>query len=369
MWKRYLADLQTILNLFERHSVALVSVTQFLDSSNTYGRLVLNLITSFAQYERELIGERIREKRAATRRQGIWHGNTPPLGYTLVGQRVVIEPKEAKQVKAIFTDFASQRPVTGLLQEWADRGIKTKRWRTQSGQSRGGRAFERNSLYALLNNRVYLGELFYDNAWRTADHEPIISPELWASTHALMKSRARRKGVSSTHTQEHHFLLKGLIVGLDGRAMTPWLSSPYKGRRYPYYVPQKDIASGAGKSGLPRLAAHQVHRVVWHHLRTSLRDPEDWFKGLPPALTAHPTFERHLIADRLRNLESVIDLLFPELKTRLFRQLVQQVVVEKRTLLVRVSTKGIIDLILELLDEDYLKALELKFEKKRNDVE
>ncbi|NDH36070.1 MAG: recombinase family protein, partial [Betaproteobacteria bacterium] len=109
--------------LFEQHGVALVSVTQSLDTTDLHGRLALNLLTSFAQFERELIGERSREKRAATRRQGVWYGNAPPLGYTLVRQRLVVDPKEAEVVRSIFTGFVEQDAVTALIKDLADRGI------------------------------------------------------------------------------------------------------------------------------------------------------------------------------------------------------------------------------------------------------
>ncbi|NBP39952.1 MAG: recombinase family protein [Betaproteobacteria bacterium] len=355
---RHVGDLQTLLTLFEQHGVAVASVTEFINSDTQYGRLTLNLLTSFAQFERELIGERIRDKRAATRRQELWHGSAAPLGYVLVRQRLVMDPREASQVRLIFSGFVSQRSVTALLQDLTDRGIKTKRWHTKTGKARGGRPFDRNALYTLLNNRIYIGEFFYDNAWHKADHDPVVSPELWAQVHALMKSRARRTGVSSTPSDEHAFALKGLIVGADGRAMTPWLSSAYKGRRYAYYIPQREIASGAGKSGLPRLAANKIHAAVWDHLRTCLRDPEPWFKGLPSALTEHPTFSIPLIAERLRRLEAVIGWLFPMYKTRLLRQLIEKVTVDKHSFVIRVSLQGVFDLMRELLDESYIKALQ-----------
>lgn len=146
-------------------------------------------------------------------------------------------------------------------------------------------------------------------------------------------------------------------MGSDGRAITPTLSSSYRGRRYAYYVPQQDIAVGAGASGLPRLAAGKLHTSVWAHLRSCLRDPEPWFEALPPALTEHPTFDRQLMAKRLRDFEAMLDQVFPAHQTRVFRQLIEQVVVGKTDIAVRVSVKGIFDLMLELLDERYLEEL------------
>ncbi len=354
---RHLGDLQKLMALFEHHGVALVSVTQSLNTTDLHGRLALNLLTSFAQFERELIGERSREKRAATRRQGVWYGNAPPLGYNLVRQRLVVNPKEAEVVRDIFTGFVDQSAVTALIKDLADRGVKTKRWKTQAGQSRGGRPFDRNALYKVLNNRAYIGELYYDDAWHTSDHEAIVSAELWDKVHDLMDSRARRTGVNNTPTPDCLFMLKGLFVDTCGRAMWPCLSSAYKKRRYSYYVSQGDIAVGAGTSGVPRIATRKIHAVVWAYLRDGLRNPQTWFDGLPPALTSHPTFDRQLMAARLRKLEAVIDILFPVNQTALMRQLVEQVIVDKKHCTVRVSAKGLFDLMLDLLDESYLTQL------------
>ena len=357
---RHLGDLQQIMAVFEQHDVALVCVTQSLDTSSPQGRLTLHLLTSFAQFERELTGERIREKRAANRRQGVWFGSSPPLGYVLVRQRLVVDPKEAGIVRDIFTRFVTQSSVTNLLDDLAERGIKTKRWKTKAGQSKGGRVFDRNALYKLLNNRIYIGEIFYDNDWHVGDFEPIVPPELWAQAHALLKSRARRTGVSNTPSREHHFLLKGLLVGTDGRSFTPCLSSGYRGRHYAYYVPQKEISVGAGKSGLPRIPVRKIHAAVWSYLRSCLRNPDPWFEALPDALTQHPVFDRGLVAARLRNLEAAIDLLFPLHQARIFRQLIEQVVVGKDSYVVRVSIKGVFDLMSELLDENYLAQLKAR---------
>ncbi len=354
---RHLGDLQKLMELFEHHGIALVSVTQSLDTTDLHGRLALNLLTSFAQFERELIGERSREKRAATRRQGVWYGNAPPLGYDLVRQRLVVNPKEAEVVRDIFAGFVDQSAVTALIKDLADRGVKTKRWKTQAGLPRGGRPFDRNALYKVLNNRAYIGELYYDDAWHASDHEAMVSAELWTKVHDLMESRARRTGVNNTPTPDSIFLLKGLIVDASGRAMSPSLSSGYKGRHYSYYVSQSDIAVGAGTSGVPRIATRKIHAAVWAYLREGLRNPQPWFDALPTKLTSHPSFNRQIMAARLSQVEAAIDKLLPANQMALLRQLVEQVVVNKKDLTVRVSAKGLFDLMLELLDESYLTQL------------
>lgn len=355
---RHTGDLQRMMDLFERHNVALVSVTESLHTAHPTGRLIINLLTSFAQFERELVGDRIRESRAATRRQGFWYGSASPLGYVVVQQKLVVDVEESAVVHDIFARFLTQASVTALIQELADRGIRTKRWRTKAGNLKGGAMFNKNALYKLLNNRVYLGELFYDDQWHASSHEGIIDRDLWNQVHALMASRARRAGVrNQPQSNEDTLWLKGRVFGTDGHAMTPWLSSSRRGRHYPYYVPQQDIALGAGKSGLPRLPAGELHAVVAAHLRECFRDPAPWFAALPPALTQRADFDLALITRRLQRLDQTFDLLFPGLQRRLFRQLVDRVVVGTDQLVVQIRSQGILDLLAELLGQDAWEAI------------
>ena len=346
---RHMGDFNALMQDFERHGVALVSVTQSIDTSGPQGRLTLNLLTSFAQFEREIAGERGREKRAASRRQGVWQGGAPPLGYGLTQQRLVVEPVEAKTVRNIFERFLQQPSVTTLIQELSEQGVKTKAWHTKAGLLRGGRTFDKNVLYKLLNNRIYLGELFYDDAWHASSHQPLIEEALWDEVHELMASRARRTGVLNRGSPEWQFPLKGLVFGEDGRSMTPWFSSKQRGRRLGYYIPQKEITVGAGASGLPRLSAHRLHTQVLDHLYENFRDPAQWLAALPQSLTEHPTFDHELISERLRETASVSGHFALRGQAQLIRLLVEQVVVGPNDILVRVSAKGVFELICDLM--------------------
>jgi len=346
---RHMGDFNALMQDFERHGVALVSVTQSIDTSGPQGRLTLNLLTSFAQFEREIAGERGREKRAASRRQGVWQGGAPPLGYGLAQQRLVEEPAEAKTVRNIFERFLLQPSVTALIQELSEQGVKTKAWNTKAGLLRGGRTFDKNVLYKLLNNRMYLGELFYDDAWHASSHKPLIEQALWDEVHELMASRARRTGVLNRKSPEWQFPLKGLVFGEDGRSMTPWFSSKQRGRQLGYYIPQKEISVGAGASGLPRLSAYHLHAQVMEHLYENFRDPSQWLAALPKSLTDHPTFDQALITERLRETARVSDLFSLPTKAQLIRLLVERVVVGPNDFLVRISAKGVFELICDLI--------------------
>lgn len=206
-------------------------------------------------------------------------------------------------MQELFSRYASQESVTALIRDLDERGVRTKQWLTRTGKQRGGRPFNRNAIYVLLKNRVYLGEVFFDGAWLQGGHDPIIDGALWVQVQALLENRSRRGDTRADTENDTIFMLKGRIFGADGRAMSPWLSSAYKGRKYAYYIPQREIAEGAGASGLPRLQAANLNDQVWIYLRRCLADPSWLLEYLPAELTAHAEFDASLVVHQLMNLE------------------------------------------------------------------
>ncbi|WP_425311644.1 recombinase family protein [Marinagarivorans algicola] len=182
-----------------------------------------------------MVGQRVKEKRAATLESGCWQGTSCPLGYVVKDDRLVVDQVESKVVQEIFTRYANEESVTAILNDLNARGVNTKRWRTRAGKLKGGKTFNRNAIYTLLKNRVYLGEVFYDDAWRDGAHEPIIDRDLWNKVTVLLDARSRRGESRPSSDEGSIFMLRGRVFGADGRAMSPWLSSAYKGRKYAYY--------------------------------------------------------------------------------------------------------------------------------------
>jgi len=178
---RSMMDFVKLLELFDQHGVALVSVTQHLNSQDATGRLSINTLISFAQFEREITGERIRDKIKATRRKGLWAGSIPPLGYEVRNQHLLIKKTEADLVRRIFKRFVAIGSITELLKVLKNDEVTTKQWITQMGKIRGGHAIDKTYIYKVLNNRIYLGELLYDDAWHEGIHSPIIPIALWHS--------------------------------------------------------------------------------------------------------------------------------------------------------------------------------------------
>src|SRR5688572_16503467 len=176
---RSLADFAKIVELFERQGVSFVSVTQQFNTTSSMGRLTLNVLLSFAQFEREVTGERIRDKIAASRRKGLWMGGNVPLGYDAVDRKLVVNIVEAELVRRIYGRYAELRCVT-RLKAWLDaEGLRSKLRVRADGRASGGLPFERGALYALLQNRVYIGEAVHKGAAYPGDHAPIIDRALW----------------------------------------------------------------------------------------------------------------------------------------------------------------------------------------------
>ncbi len=236
---RALADFAKIVEVFDAKSVSFVSVTQQFNTTSSMGRLTLNVLLSFAQFEREVTGERIRDKIAASKRKGMWMGGNVPLGYAARDRSLAIEPEEAatvRQVYDLYRDLGNVR----LVQVEADRlGLVSKRRPRPDGRVLGGVGFTRGALYKLLSNPVYAGDIVHRDKRHRGLHAPIIAPEAWEAVQRQLTSNAvRARGQGSATSPS---LLAGLIVDEDGAPLTPTHANK-KGRRYRYYVSRTLVA-------------------------------------------------------------------------------------------------------------------------------
>lgn len=230
---RSLFDLtDVLLPLLRLKCVELVSVTQQIDTHSPNGRLSLNLLTSFAEFERETIGERTRDKLSATRRQGRWQGSGTPLGYDVdFDQRLVVNKSDASLVREIFRRYVASETMADLM-AWIERQkVKTKKWITCDGKPRGGRPMDRTTLYRMFGNRMYIGEALFDGEWHSGIYPPIIDLDLWRAVQEKLAQRARRKGVPNQGRSELEFPLSNRLFWHDGRPYTLFKSSlRYKGQ-------------------------------------------------------------------------------------------------------------------------------------------
>ncbi len=344
---RSLADFSKMVEVFERQGVSFVSVTQQFNTTTSMGRLMLNVLLSFAQFEREVTGERIRDKIAASKRKGMWMGGIPPLGYDVENRRLVPNPKEAKLIKQIFQRFVELGSGTMLVKELKLEGVTSKAWTTQDGKVRDGKPIDKSLIYKLLNNRTYLGELRHREQWYPAEHLPLIDREIWENVQAILASNSRVRGNNTRATVP--YLLKGIVFGHDGRALSPWHTTKKNGRRYRYYVPQRDVKEHAGASGLPRLPAGELESAVMDQLRGILRSPALLPDIVPKALALDATLDEAKVTVAMTKLDAIWEQLFPAEQTRIVRLLVEKVIVSPSDMEVRLRSNGIEQMVRELL--------------------
>jgi DNA invertase Pin-like site-specific DNA recombinase len=280
---RSLTDFAKIVEALDARGVSFVSVTQQFNTTTSMGRLTLNVLLSFAQFEREVTGERIRDKIAASKRKGMWMGGRVPLGYDLEGRKLVPNQQEAEVVNKIFRLYLALGCVFKLKKRLDEEGIKSKLWVTRSGPKAGGSSLARGALYHLLRNRIYLGEISHRRASYPGQHQAIVPRELWEKVQAHLSdhNQGRKNGLDGRSTN----LLTGLIKDAEGTCFTP--SHAVKtGKRYRYYVSQSAIRNpGVQHSGPVRLPAHDIEKLVTARLRSFLQsenelidqltDPED----------------------------------------------------------------------------------------------
>lgn len=278
---RSLFDLESLLPLFEFKGVALASVTEQIDTHTPGGRLSLNLLTTFAEYEREAIGERTRDKLSATRRRGGWQGSGTPLGYGVdFEQRLIVIDHEADLVRQIFRHYLAHETMAEMMAWLEHQRIKTKKWVTRDGKSRGGQPMDRTTLYRILNNRMYIGEAMFDGEWHAGVYPPIIDLDLWRAVQEKLAQRARRKGISNQGRAIADFPLLGKLFWHDGREYTAFESSPRGKKHYRYYIGPATAQEKVADQPPFTFSTDEIHQMVIHHLRTQFRDPSAWLPAL-----------------------------------------------------------------------------------------
>ena len=259
---RSLLDFARLMETFEKHQVAFVAVTQQFNSATSMGRLVLNVLLSFAQFERELIAERTRDKIAAARRKGRWAGGHPLLGYDVDprGATLSINDAEAVRVRAIFALYLEYQSLSAVVEELFRRRWFRKQWRTRSGQSRGGGPFTKNTLHQLLTNVIYRGQIRYRNEVHDGAQPGIVPAEVWQQAQALLQAQgpAKEDGGRSNSGA----LVGGLLHCVScGCALTP--SHCTKGnKRYRYYVCVQAQKLGWQRCPAPSISAPEIERFV-----------------------------------------------------------------------------------------------------------
>jgi len=268
---RSLLDFAKLISTFDKHSVSFVSVTQQFNTTTSMGRLTLNILLSFAQFEREIIGERIRDKKLATAKQGKFVGGGPILGLDIVDRRYVVNQEEAKLVRSIFDRFEKLESCRKVAIALSAESIRTKRYTTKSGKPRGDKEWTGRRIYDLLTNRKYIGQIVHKGKAYPGEHEAIVPVEQFERVQAQLRAN---KTYTHKHQVRRFALLRRIIRcgHCGGRVMPSWTKN--HGREYRYYACAKKVKTGYGQCPLPMLPAGQIETAVIDQLRLLLRHPD-----------------------------------------------------------------------------------------------
>ena len=250
---RSLMDFAKLVEAFDRRSVTFVSVTQSFNTTTSMGRLTLNVLLSFAQFEREVTGERIRDKIAASKRKGMWMGGNPPLGYDVAGRKLLVNPTEAESVNLIFRRYLELGCVRLLCSDLESRRVLSKRRILASGKRVGGGIMGRSALYAILNNRTYVGEVTHKGKSYPGEHEAIVPCKLFDAVQDRLAELAPR--VTSKLRAEQDAPLAGLLFDETGTAMLPTYSIKRGGIRYRYYASRPTLKGERSQAAIHRIPA------------------------------------------------------------------------------------------------------------------
>ncbi len=330
---RSLADFAKMVEVFDNHMVSFSSVTQQINSATSMGRLMLNVLLSFAQFEREVTGERIRDKIAASKRKGMWMGGSVPLGYRVENRALHIEPQEAELVQRIFEQFIAEKSTTKIVKELNEQGIQTKR----------KKAFCKQSIYKILHNRTYIGEISHKGESFPAQHEGLIDSITWERTHAILSLDNRQRCRNTWEKKNRNdFLLRGIAYTQEGDLLIPMATKKPNGKVYRYYVINKKMHKGAEVAQSWNYQAAMLENAVSEKLLEYLRSERMVDKYWSEIQKINPSIdEPQAVVLILRHTASIWDQFFTKMKTEIIHALIRRVIVKPNGVEVQMRFEGL----------------------------
>ena len=332
---RSLMDFAKLVEVFDRTSVTFVSVTQSFNTTTSMGRLTLNMLLSFAQFEREVIGERIRDKVAASRKRGMWMGGYVPMGYRVENRKLVVHDGEAATIRMVFERFLKTGSATILAQKLRSEDVRSHR----------GRVIDKGNLYRILRNQVYIGLAVHKGVAYPGEHTAIISQSLWDKVQSILRESPRVRACRSRASTPA--LLKGLLFGPTGRAMSP-THTRRDGKLYRYYVCQAVLKGEVGDTQIRRVSAASIEAAVIDQLRALLKSPEVVMATWRQAKVLEAGLPETTVRDALERLDPLWEELFPAEQTRIIQLLLQRIDLKPDGLELQLRTQGLGHVVSEL---------------------
>lgn len=342
---RSLADFAKLTEVLDKHEVSFVAVTQQFNTSTSMGRLTLNVLLSFAQFEREVAGERIRDKIAASKRRGMWMGGVVPLGYDVKNRKLVINEQEAETVRYIFNQYLVLKSVQALKKHLDSAGIRSKRHVRKDGTETGGNPFFRGALYTILNNPIYRGLISHKKHTFAGEHEAIIPEDLFQSVQATLSNQG--PGEAAKAKRASPALLKGIVFDSKGSRLLPTHSCKH-GRKYRYYASVQRIRNAQSNPDGLRIPAADLEKMVINAIAGKLRD-QKWvtttFAGADHASEISTIIERALSIAKKIEEQTVLD-------DGTLKAIISRVEVSKKTISIKLDLNSIAATLLHNADAD-----------------
>jgi DNA invertase Pin-like site-specific DNA recombinase len=332
---RALMDFARLVEVFDRHGVTFVSVTQSFNTTTSMGRLTLNVLQSFAQFEREVIGERIRDKVAASRKRGMWMGGFVPMGYRVENRKLVVHEPEAAVIRMIFQRFLKVGSATLLARQLRSENVRSHR----------GCIIDKGNLYRILRSRVYIGLAVHKGIAYPGEHAPLISQALWDKAQSILRESPRMRACRSRAATPA--LLKGLLFDPSGRAMSP-THTRRGGKLYRYYVCQAALKGETMGAGIRRVSAASVEAAVVNQLRALLKSPEVVVATWRAVTAEGADLPEAMVREAIDRLDPLWEELFPGEQACIVQLLVRRVDLKPDGLELRLRTQGLSQVVQEL---------------------
>jgi site-specific DNA recombinase len=332
---RSLLGFHKLIEMFERRKTTFVSITQSFNTTDAMGRMHLNIMLTFAQYEREATGERIRDKFMASRKRGMWMGGWAPLGYEVRDRKLVVNEVDAKLVRSIFQRFVKTGSITTLARELIAENVRNKY----------NKLIDKGILYKMLNNPVYIGVAVHKGVSYPGEHVGIIDQKIWDKVQARFHENPRKRA-AATRAQTPS-LLKGIIFDPTGVAMSP-THTRKNGKLYRYYLSQTVLKQGSGDCSVARVPAAEIEKIVIDQVRILLLSPEIIVQTWRSARKSIKALTESEVRNALQTFDPLWNKLFPAEQSRIIELLVERVDVRTDRVDITLRIAGATSLISEL---------------------